>query len=464
MKKLHVFVMGIILLSLILFSLGFVSAALEVSIKPVSDSYIIELNEPATMDLIIKNLGGSDSFEVYSLVGIEITPKEKFNIPSGETKTIRIYAIPREALKAKRGFLTFEYLIKNSKGEIQKERMSINIAGLGDAILISLDNLYPNSEKINVVFKNTLMRDFNDLKIKMSSPFFVYEKEFPLKGLEMKEDEIQTDKNKLKTMDAGKYLVSALIQTGGKATEEEITIRFLEQENIESNEVDEGWIVRRTEVSKNNIGNVKKTVSITIKKNLISNLFTSVNIEPSRAEVIVLNKNYVWERELGPGEQLKVIVRTNWLYPIIVILLIIIVVMLIKRYLKNDLVLKKNVYFVKTKGGEFALKVHLKIKARRFAENIKIIDKLPPLAKLYEKFGAVAPDKIDLTNKRLEWNLEALNKGEERIFSYIIYSKIGIIGKFELPPAEVIYEREEKIKESYSNRAFFINEPERNKR
>ena len=152
---------------------------------------------------------------------------------------------------------------------------------------------------------------------------------------------------------------------------------------------------------------------------------------------------------------------SNWFYPIIVILLAIGLFILIKKSIEKDLILRKKVSFVKTKGGQFALKINLRLKAKRFIERINIIDKLPPLVKLYERYGAIPPSKIDLENRRLEYNIEKLNKDEERIFTYIIYSKIGVVGKFELPEAKAIYEKQGKIKRTESNRSFFINEPKK---
>ena len=55
--------------------------------------------------------------------------------------------------------------------------------------------------------------------------------------------------------------------------------------------------------------------------------------------------------------------------------------------------------------------------------------------------------------------MESLNEREERIFSYIIYSKIGVVGKFELPNARATYEKSGRLKEVESNRSFFINQP-----
>ena len=43
--------------------------------------------------------------------------------------------------------------------------------------------------------------------------------------------------------------------------------------------------------------------------------------------------------------------------------------------------------------------------------------------------------------------------------SYIIFSKVGVLGKFALPTANAIYEKDGEINETDSNRAFFIAEP-----
>jgi len=263
----------------------------------------------------------------------------------------------------------------------------------------------------------------------------------------------------MKGLNAGSYLSSIQIEVKGKKANKEIMVNFLEQEDIESYEYSSGIIKKRHEIVRHNIGNVKKFVDIRIEKGLISSLFTSFNINPSDSGFKGLQRYYAWEKELVPNEELKVTVTTNWFYPILVILLIILVIYFIKRSAINDIDLDKKVSFVKTKGGQFALKITLRVRAKRFIERIHVVDKLPALVKLYEKFGAVPPDDIDLKNKRLEWEIESLNQGEERVFSYIIYSRIGVIGRFELPSATSVYEREGKIREATSNRAFFINDP-----
>ena len=315
------------------------------------------------------------------------------------------------------------------------------------------------AEKIIISIKNNVFFNFSELKIKLTSAFFENEQTISLQPKQIKEMEIPIDKEKTKILNAGNYLMNIEIITNEKTANIESQIKFLQQEDIETTENKEGFIIQRTELIKKNTGNIKKTIEITAEKNLLSYLFTSVNPELSETEIKNFKKFYIWKKELIPNEEIKVVIKTNWFIPIFIIIFIIIAIVLIKKSVYNDLILRKKVSFVKTKGGQFALKITLIIKAKRFIERINLVDKLPHLVQLYNKFGAIEPDKIDLKNRRLEYNIESLNKDESRIFSYIVYSKIGVVGRFELPNAKATYEKDGKVKHSVSNRSFFINEP-----
>ena len=449
----------IISITFILLTIGLISAIdLDISSKLVQNSVITDLDEPAVFDLTIRNLGETSSFEIYSLVGIDISPETLILIDSGQTKTIQIQVMPQEHLKSsEKGYFTFEYKIKNTENEIQKERLTINIVKIEEAIAIIPENINPKSEIITLSVQNKINYDFGDLEIQIDSAFFNYKDTLSLKESETKQLQINIDKEKLKALQAGPYLLNTKIKTQGKTADIESIVKFLKQEGIETNEVKEGVLIKRHEITKTNVGNVRKIIEVTVPSNLASHIFTTFNQAPE-VKINGLRVTYSWEKELIPNEELKIIIKTNWFLPFIIILFIIVLFILIKKYVESDLILRKKVSFVKTKGGEFALKITIRAKARSFIERIHIIDKLPHLVKLYDRYGAITPDKIDLRNRRIEWNVESLNKDEERIFSYIIYSKIGVVGRFELPSAKAVYEKEGKIKEVESNRSFFINE------
>lgn len=452
MKKLVI----LFLIALILPTISAIN--LDISTKPVSDTIITELDQPAVFELTLRNLEETDTFEIYSVIGLELSQKDPFTIGTGDKKTLIIEVGLPKTLKSPGRRRAFEYKIRNLENEIQREEFIMDIIKLEDAFLVTQENINPESESTSFSIKNIATSELN-LSLDLDSAFFTNQTEISLKPSEIKEIQIPIDKEKIKSLSAGNYLTNIEITVEDQRITKEALIKFLEQEGIDTQETEEGVLIKRQEILKKNIGNVRKEVEITIEKNIFEYLFTTITTEPTEIFFQDSRVTYTWKKELIPNEELKVVVKTNWYYPIIIIILIILVVYLIKRSIETDLMLRKKVSFIKTKGGQFALKVSLKLKAKRFIERINLIDKLPPLVQLYNKFGVIAPDNIDINNRRLEWNIETLNKDEERIFTYIIYSRVGVVGRFELPEARATYEKDGRIKHQISNRSFYINEP-----
>jgi hypothetical protein len=434
---------------------------LEVTSEPISSSVIPDINKPAEFNINIKNLEETDDFLIYSLVGIDIFPNAPVRIEEGVTKTIKITAMPRDSLINKDETIPFEYLIKNSKNEIQSESLVLTVISLKNSFSITTEPIDTKSEYLIVNIKNNANYDFDNIKLKLTSAFFdEFTDDFALKSLENKDFEIPLDREKIKQTRAGQYLLTSELIFDEHSIKSESIIGFIESSDLIETTDKQGIIINKKTISKKNTGNTIQAATILVKKNLFSYLFTTVNPLPKKSYNSGIYRVYVWEKDLNPNEELTATITTNWLYPIAIIALIIFLFYLIKRSLEKDIIFTKKVSYVRTKGGEFALRVSLNIKSKKNIEKINIIDRLPHLVKLYEKFGAIAPDKVDMHNKRLEWNIGSMRTGEEKIFSYIIYShKIGVVGRFELPSARIVYERSGRIRETTSNRAFFINEP-----
>lgn len=459
-KRVFVFVVILVffLLSLVLSVSAQDAINLEINKEAVNDVIVRELSSPANFELSIKNNGPSDSFEIYSLVGLDIFPKDGFFISTGETKKIKIEVRPSSSLKINDGYFSFAYKIKGASTGIQEDRLTLKITGLKNVLGLSAENINPDSEKTTIYLENREKIDFSKIEAEFSSAFFSKKETFKLLPLEIKSFEITLDKEKLGGLTAGPYILVAKLKTGETEGELESTIHFLEQSNILTIEKKEGWLVYRYEIEKTNEGNVPAVVQTSLTKWLFSRIFTNFNTPFYKKETHGLSVTYTWQKELRPGDSLNVVARTNWFVPILLAIAIVVIIILWRKYAISDIILKKRIGYVRTKGGEFALKVSILVKARRYAEKIRIIDKLPPVLKLYERYGTIAPDRIDEKNRRVEWNIESLNEYEETILSYIVYSKIGIVGKFELPPATAIYERDGDVKEASSNRVFFLSE------
>ena len=96
------------------------------------------------------------------------------------------------------------------------------------------------------------------------------------------------------------------------------------------------------------------------------------------------------------------------------------------------------------------------VNAKTNVEKLQIIDTIPAVMKLYHQYGR-SPDRVDAQTRRLFWNIDRLDAGESRVFSYVIYSNIRAVGRFELPSAMAVFDKEGKTHEVYSNRAFFAS-------
>jgi hypothetical protein len=357
------------------------------------------------------------------------------------------------------GTFNFVYKIKSESGDIQEDVMSIRIVNLKDAFDINSYSINLDSDEATVFVRNRVPVKFDNITVRFHSAFFDFTQRFPLDSYEKKEFEVTLNKDKIKDLVAGEYILTADIETNGVKERIENNFKFTEKKDISTEETKSGLLISKTVVKKINEGNLPSVVQVKIDKNIISRLFTTFNIEPDKVEREGFVVSYIFQKELRPAESFNVRATTSWVFPLLIIAAIVIIVYLIQVYAKTHVMLRKRAAFVRTKGGEFALKITLLVKARSFVEKVNVVDKIPSLVKVYGRFGAVEPDNIDEKNRRLEWNLDVLQPQEERVLSYVVYSKVAPIGKFELPTATAVYEKEGKVHEVTSNKVFFLTEP-----
>ncbi|MEK6855466.1 MAG: hypothetical protein AABX73_04555 [Nanoarchaeota archaeon] len=432
--------------------------AVDLEIKKIDRGSVVisELNNPAIFDFIINNKGSGDNFEIYSLVGVSMSPRGTFELPSGKT-TIEVNAYPSEEIRKIYGFYQFEYQIKGQNSGIMKDNLLIKIVTLPETLEIVAEPITPSDSSALITIKNKENTNIENIKMEFISPFFETSKEISLKPYEQAKVQIEIDTEKSRKMLAGSYPLILNVQIKNAKTEIKSYIDYLEKEGTSFEKQSQGFIIKKTALTRTNEGNIPAKAVIEIKKDFISRLFTTTSPEPSSINRKSLYVTYVWEKEIGPDEFLTISSTTNYTIPFIIIILIIAITLLVKIYSQTPLILSKKVSFVRTKSGEFALKVTLYAKAKKHVDKIQIIDKLPAMTKLYEKFGKT-PDKIDHNSNRLFWNIDKLTAGEERIYTYIIYSRFNIVGRFELPAATAIFEKDGKTEEVWSNRTFFAAE------
>jgi len=433
--------------------------AINISVEKQSSNevMIVDVGEAAIINLKVTNVGEADKLLFYTFFGQGIEPAQRIDINQGEIKNVQLKVSPRQD-SALRGFSTFEYFIQALDKTQISEKLTINLIDLKEAFEIDSQEINPESNTIKVYISNKAGIDFKDLKVSFNSVFFKSDQKFSLGPDEKKVFEINLNKEDFNTLVAGFYTLKTEIEYKEVTAELESQIKFIEKDLLQSTKKDYGFIVKTQIIEKTNEGNKITSSTTTIKKNILSRLFTTFNPEPSNVERQGFDVYYTWNYQVNPGETAKIKIKTNWILPFIILILIIAILVIVRKYSEKDLILRKRISFVHAKGGEFALKVTIMVKARRYLERINIIDRLPPLVKIYEKFLHEKPSRVDEHKKRIEWSFKKLEEGERRVLSYIVYSKVGVLGKFALPATTAIYEKEGKIRESNSNKAYFVSE------
>lgn len=429
---------------------------LEVEKQSSDEVMILDLGNSAIFDLNIKNNGPSDEFEIYTFFGSGYSPKG-FAIAKNQEKNIQFTVSPPYD-DSRKGTVVFDYYIRGSDKSEYEDELIVKVITLGEAFEIGAAEIDPESNSLGIYIKNKVNYEFENMDVKFSSAFFDLEEKVSLSPGETKNFEIILDKEEFKELTAGFYTLEAEVDIAGETGEVQGTIKFSEKNMVTTSTDKYGFLISTKITTKSNDGNLAEVVQIDMEKNIISRLFTSVSPQPDNTVRDGSKIQYTWNKELKPGEILEVKVKTNWLLPVIFIILIVAIVIFVKEYTTSTVRLKKKITFVKSKGGEFALKVSLMVHARKQVENVLVIERIPPLLKLYNKFGKEQPSKVDEQIKKAEWQFPKLEAGEKRLISYIVYSKVGVLGRFALPRTAAVYEREGKIKEAQSNKVYFVTE------
>ena len=416
---------------------------------------IIGLEDPAIFKINVTNNGKTDGFSFYTFFGIGLEPREEIKIESKETKEITLEVYPRSDSKL-RGFTNFNYFIQAKDGSEIEEKLTLNLIDLEDAFEIGANTIDPESNMLEIYIHNKVNFNFEELSVTFSSAFFKIEEEFSLGPNERKDFQITLNKEEFENLMAGFYTLTANINTKGLSEDIEGKIIFEEKDLLETETKKYGLIISTKLIQTKNNGNVISESETILKKNIFSRLFTTFNPEPSIVTREGLTIYYTWNNEINPGEFFEITVRTNWIFPFLVVLLIVMIIFFTKKYSKTDLLLRKKVSFVNAKGGEFALKVTIIVEAMKHIEKVIVTDKLPPLVKVYNRFSGEIPKRFHKTKKVFEWDFEELEEGERRVLSYIIYSKVGVLGRFALPRTRARFEIGDKEKEVNSNKAYFL--------
>ena len=446
------------LLSLfMILSIPAVLASFEVQKEAVAGTIIKEFNSPAVFNITIINKGSSQNFLFDTLLDITIQPSSSFMINSGEEKSVLLKAFFSDNLKRKYyGGFDFAYFIKSSSGEIFEDDLSIRIVPFENVVSV----LVP--ESIGIKDDNVIITIQNqesviiDMDVRIESELFEGYETISLIPFESREIIINIDPEKI-WKDAGTYEVVVTFSSESNKVEfkDNIELNEFKDVSVEEDELNLLFYKKKT-ITKTITGNVIQTVSTEIEKTPFEKAFTSFNSEPDYVNEEGNELVYKWQKDLKLGESLVVTSTTNFILPLLMLLLIFVGSVFYVSRSGRRIIIKKRAVRARTSTGDFVVKIVTTIKNNGVdATDVKLIDKLPVLTNLHERFGVIRPDEIE--KDKVVYNIGSLNKGEMKLFSYIVHSDVKVLGKRVIPRATAHYTIGNERKTSFSNEVFLVS-------
>jgi hypothetical protein len=250
-----------------------------------------------------------------------------------------------------------------------------------------------------------------------------------------------------RTLTHAVYLNDEIEQTA------ERTITVAQVENISTETETDNRILT---VSKSrevvNTGNSPANASVTLSVPSYLSSITSPEPEADSTETADGDTVYRWKTELAPDESFSATYTTKYWIPLLGVILLTAGIIAIKR-IGNTLTVTKK---VESNGQEVKIKIDIVNSSEKTFEQLELEEFIPDIATVDESFEMNTP-KIRKTNEgtKINWKLEEVRPGDQRIIQYKIKPKVQVDEEAELKPAIIKDENGQKIAESNSASARF---------
>jgi len=451
MKRVYV----LVLLFCLMFSFA---SAVKLEYKIDNDVIVKEFPANLTFDLEMKELVPG-YYNVYTLSNVYLLPYEPFYVdePTSLTKTFTIIPMDR-LLEDVNGSYSLKYTLHHRGVKKYDDYINLRVLGLADIVTIESELVDIKDNEILIVVRNLYDYPIYNLTGRFSSILFDVEATFDLPARDSVTFTIPISNSELRKVKAGSYLMDVVFETPKGSVSTYGSIYLMAKEDIVTNQDSGGLFIFTETVNKINTGNTVEDVRIELKRNIFTQLFTSFNLEPIQTVREGSQVRYIWSKKLTPSEVYTVKASTNYIYPLLILVVLYVVWVYTRKAMVAKIVVSKKVTPVKTRNGEFALRVRIILRAKASLEEVSVADRIPRTVKIYKKFGLSMPDEIDTVNRRLKWNAGDMRAGEERVYSYVVYSRVGFLGRFVLPAAVCRFRFNGREKRVESSSVFFMAE------
>ncbi len=210
------------------------------------------------------------------------------------------------------------------------------------------------------------------------------------------------------------------------------------------------------ETSYYNDGNTVAYKTLEKRTNILRRLFTGT--EPKAAVVSRQEGSYfVWELAVKPRQTATARVVESY-RPLFALFVVSVLLAVLYYVFRSPVAIRKEaaVISLEEEGiSDMKVVLHVRNRGSKGYDRLTIADKVPIIASIEKDagLGTLKPAKITSTRHGtiIKWELDHLEKHEERVLSYRIKSKLSILGTFSLPACRAKFYDEGRERKTSSN-------------
>lgn len=443
------------LLTICIFSLF--ANAFEINITPVKDD-IYEDESGLYLLSVTNDKDFTDYYTrpaTYQVDWITYTEPGVISVPPRSTKTFNLTIDPKstvmpgqhEVLLSIGSTETNEYV--DSSLFIYVRSLNQVFPGYKASLALSVDVPYEidprNEVPVTIYLRNRNVLEIKNMTLIISSKLINKEINIPFTPLEEKTQSLvfTLDKYQLPLDDT---LEVKVIVRNVTINTKSIPIKIVPYTTlIEDITVKKSFLKSLKIINLTNDGNTLNEEDYLVPITFFQNVFTTT--QPQMNVVNKEKKYLVYKSNLNPLESQVISIETNYRIIVYVILIIGLSIFTYFRY-RSPILIKKRVIPIHGESGgvsEFHIRLLIMNRTKQPVENVGVREIIPKIVQMIKEdnVGTLQPSKVIKHDKKgtlVKWDINYLEPYEERIITFKILSKLGIVGGFLLPKTKVKYE------------------------
>ncbi|PSH01527.1 MAG: hypothetical protein BRC27_01915 [Nanohaloarchaea archaeon SW_10_44_10] len=412
------------------------------------------IDDPAIFNITVENdYGSQDRFRISSIQSPPVTSswfdyEYSKTVEAGEKESFRLEVMPEEnSIQQNYAFTANLRSFRNEESEelesffTVKNKYDLKIT----SFQVSENRVKPGDKiDISATVENTASDTIENFTVRAEG----FNSTIDKKGAILDSgDSIRYNFNldvPDRRMPAEEKISLNVYKDGEKTQSSSQTVEVEEVKNIERNTIEENMLLMKTEkVELKNTGNVEDEAKV--EKTLPVYLDPLTDFEPEPEERTEgADQYYTWNVQLEPGESKQVSYTVSYVPAFGFVALLFLGVLGFKK-LQTDLSISKN---AEKKGEEIKVRLKLQNNSSTSLIQLDVKDFVPDIAEVPQEFDMAKPVVKKTSNgTKLEWHIESLEPGEQRILEYTVKPLVEVEGGVKLDPAKVL-KNGERMKET----------------